>query len=143
MLQAGHGLQLGDGKAFWSYVHVYDLSRLYMLLVEEAVSNGSKATWNEFGYYLAENGEFSWGDICRRIAKEAYRQQAIPSESIVAIPMAERTTFVSVARPIINYAARSRAVRAKKLLRWQPKEGPLMDELPSLVRMEVEKARKT
>lgn len=143
MLQAGHGLQLGDGKAFWSYIHVYDLSRLYMLLVEEAVSNGSKATWNESGYYLAENGEFSWGDISRRIAKEAYRQKAIASESVVAIPMEKRTAFISVARPVINYAARSRAVRAKKLLGWQPKEESLMDELPSLVRMEVERVRST
>ncbi|KAK6362478.1 hypothetical protein LTS17_012819 [Exophiala oligosperma] len=62
MLQAGHGLQLGDGKIFWSYIHIYDLSRLYLLLVDEAVSNGSKATWNELGYYLVENGEFSWGE---------------------------------------------------------------------------------
>lgn len=143
MLQAGHGLQLGDGKAFWSYVHVYDLSRLYVLLVDEAVSNGPKATWNESGYYLAENGQFSWGHVCREIAKEAYRQNAIASESIVIVPMEQKSLFLSVARPIINYAARSRSLRAKKLLGWQPKEVPLMDELPGLVRMEVERAKST
>lgn len=139
MLQAGHGLELGDGKTFWSYIHVYDLSRLYLLLVDEAVTQRSKATWNDAGYYLAENGEFYWGDICREITKEAYKQKAITSENIVTIPMEERDSFVALARPIINYAARSKAVRAKSLLGWQPREGPLMDEIPSLVRMELQR----
>ncbi|KIW16562.1 hypothetical protein PV08_03750 [Exophiala spinifera] len=142
ILRAGHGLQLGDGKAFWSYVHVYDLSRLYVQLVDEAVSNGSKATWNELGYYLAENGEFSWGEVCVAITKEAYKQKALASENIATVPMEERDRFVELARPIINYSARSRAIRAKELLGWEPKETPLMDEIPSLVRTEIENTRK-
>lgn len=141
MLQAGHGLQLGDGKTFWSYIHVYDLSRLYLLLVDEAVSNGSKATWNELGYYLVENGEFSWGEVCVAITKEAYRQKTFASENIVTVPMEERSPFVALARPVINYSARSRAVRAKNLLGWEAREGPLMDEIPGLVRMEIERTR--
>jgi nucleoside-diphosphate-sugar epimerase len=143
MLQAGHGLQLGDGKAFWSLIHVYDLSRLYVLLVDEAVSNGSHATWNENGYYFAENGEFSWGYICHEIAKEAYSQNAITSGNIVTIPVERSGLFLSVARPIANYMARSRALRARKLLAWKPTEGSLVDEIPGIVRTEVARANST
>jgi hypothetical protein len=37
MVQAGHGVELGVGKAFWSYIHIYDLSRLCLLLVDKVV----------------------------------------------------------------------------------------------------------
>ena len=39
-----------------------------------AASNGSRATWNDQGYYFAENGEFVWRDMYTKIAAEAKKQ---------------------------------------------------------------------
>jgi nucleoside-diphosphate-sugar epimerase len=141
IFEAGHGLQLADGKAFWSCVHIRDLSRLYILLIDDALSPVPKSTWNDLGYYLAETGEFSWGDISSQITKEAYKQRVITSDTIAIVPMEERHEFTKIARPIINYAARSKALRGQKLLGWQPKEKPLCDEIRNIVSMEVRIAK--
>lgn len=48
---------VGKGENIWHYVHVQDLSAIYLRLVDLAVTDaGSAGCWNEGGYYLAENG---------------------------------------------------------------------------------------
>ena len=39
-------------------IHVQDHSDLYLLLGEAAVEGVGEATWDEEGYYSAENGSF-------------------------------------------------------------------------------------
>lgn len=57
-LTRGKGLMVNQGQTHWNNVHVLDLAKLYLLLVEEALKpNGGKATWGSDGYYFAENGE--------------------------------------------------------------------------------------
>jgi len=56
-LQKGHGFQVGAGEAYWCNVHVHDLSKLYLLLVEAAAAGGGSASWGDQGYYFAETGE--------------------------------------------------------------------------------------
>lgn len=57
MLKRGKAFQVGAGKAFWTNVHVSDLSNLFASLVGEALKEGGNATWGPKGYYFAENGE--------------------------------------------------------------------------------------
>lgn len=57
ILQRKRAFQVTEGKAIWSNVHVDDLAKLYLLLTEDAVAGGKKATWGAEGYYLSENGE--------------------------------------------------------------------------------------
>lgn len=56
-LERGSGFYVGEGKTYWTNVHVHDLSELYVKLVEDASNGGKKATWGPEGYYFAENGE--------------------------------------------------------------------------------------
>lgn len=56
-LQKGHGFQVGVGESYWTNVHVRDLSKIYLKLVEDAASGGKGATWGAEGYYFAEGGE--------------------------------------------------------------------------------------
>ena len=60
------------GLTFWANVHVHDLSDCFLMLVEAAVSEGGRATWNTEGYYFTENGEHVWGDMAKLITKEAH-----------------------------------------------------------------------
>ncbi|KAL4977568.1 hypothetical protein BDW66DRAFT_158688 [Aspergillus desertorum] len=79
VLQPKKGLQLSDGKTFWNCVHVYDLSRLYVRLIEEATSGG-EVTWNEEGYYLVESGTYFWGDI----SEESQRKHTALAKTVRA-----------------------------------------------------------
>ena len=58
-LRHGHGVQVGRGQSCWNNVHVSDLARLVVRLVQEATahSHSDSLLWNENGIYLAENGK--------------------------------------------------------------------------------------
>ncbi|KAL4800816.1 hypothetical protein BDV19DRAFT_352201 [Aspergillus venezuelensis] len=150
ILQTGKGLQLADGKSFWNCVHVYDLSRLHLALLEDVISytyfsnpgasyagtTEAKATFNTTGYYLIESGTYYWGDIARRITQEAHKLGLIPSEEVSIIDIAERNVLRPAGRPVINYSVAVKAVRARKLLGWNPVEGALEEEINGIVRAE-------
>ncbi|KAL2847619.1 hypothetical protein BJX68DRAFT_268015 [Aspergillus pseudodeflectus] len=141
ILQSGRGLQFADGKTFWNAVHVYDLSRLYVSFVEDAIApeGQGKATWNEDGYYLVESGIYHWGDIAKRITSEAFKLGLLPSEeiSVLGKETASRDILRPAGRPITNYAVRAEAIRARRLLGWRPVEGTLESEVPNIVRAEA------
>ncbi|KAJ6108438.1 hypothetical protein N7523_009761 [Penicillium sp. IBT 18751x] len=82
VLKRGKGIILGKGENIWHEVYVQDLSNVYLALGEAAAAGGGKATWNDEGYYLAENGSFVWGDIEREVAKQAFTQKFIPSPDV-------------------------------------------------------------
>jgi hypothetical protein len=61
MIQRGKGFLPGPGENIWHFVHIHDLSDLYLRFGDEAVEGDGKATWgSENGYYLAENRSFVW-----------------------------------------------------------------------------------
>ncbi|KAL6230395.1 hypothetical protein BDW75DRAFT_234447 [Aspergillus navahoensis] len=136
ILQHKRGLQLSDGKTFWNCVHVYDLSRLYVRLIEESISGGA-LTWNEEGYYLVASETYFWGDISRRITKEAYKLGLLPSEQMTVVEMKDRDILAPAGRPVGNYAVKAKTVRARKLLGWSPVEGRLEDEIAAIVMAEA------
>ncbi|KAL3477325.1 hypothetical protein BJX99DRAFT_226381 [Aspergillus californicus] len=137
ILQGKKGVQLADGKTFWNSVHIYDVSRLFLALIEDALSKTGTATWNEEGYYLVESATYVWGNVSKRITKEAYDLGLIPSEEVTVLDMDRRSEMAEAGRPIINYAVTAKAVRARKLLGWIPIEGSLEDDIPDVVRAEA------
>lgn len=56
-LERKQGFMVGEGKSQWGFVHVRDLSLVYLKLAEAAAEGGGKASWGSEGYYFAENGE--------------------------------------------------------------------------------------
>ncbi|KAL2839632.1 hypothetical protein BJY01DRAFT_219100 [Aspergillus pseudoustus] len=147
ILEQRRGLQFADGRTFWNAVHVFDLSRLYLALVEDAVhtlypegggkGGGGKATWNSDGYYLVENGIYHWGEIAQRITSEAKKLGLLPSESVRSVGVEDQALLEPAGRPVTNYAVRAEAVRARRLLGWAPVEGTLEEEIPRIVRSEA------
>ncbi|KAL2802856.1 hypothetical protein BJX63DRAFT_413759 [Aspergillus granulosus] len=145
ILESRKGVQFADGRTLWNAVHVFDLSRLYVAFVEEAIATldadgqGSTVTWNSEGYYLVESGVYYWGDIARRITAEAYRLGVLPSETVTSLDDSTETRDIlaPAGRPVTNYAVRAEAVRARRLLGWAPVEGTLEEEIPGIVRSEA------
>ncbi|OJJ02221.1 hypothetical protein ASPVEDRAFT_52957 [Aspergillus versicolor CBS 583.65] len=138
VLKRGRGFLVGAGENIWHQVHIQDLSSIYMVLAESAAAGGGKATWNEEGYYLAEDGPFVWGDVQRAVAKEAFDMKLIPSPEVEQLTDAAHLTNIFPAA-IGAWGSNSRgyAIRARKLFDWDPKQPKLIELIRSIVEIEA------
>jgi len=133
ILTRGKGFQVEDGQNLWTQIHVHDLSNVFLRLVEEAVKGGGKATWGPKGYYFAENGDFVWGDVAAAITKYAYEKKFIRHAEIDKVSSKVADNYTKFGAAIWGQNSRGRAVRARKVLGWEPAEKSLFELIPSIV----------
>ena len=138
-LEQKQGFQVGAGRTYWTNVHVFDLSKVYLALVEAATEGGGKATWGKAGYYFTENGEHIWGEISKVVASSAQQQGFISSDEVVSVSAEEADKLSSYGSVLWGTNSRCRAIRARKLLGWSPTEKSLIDEIPLAVESEAKK----
>lgn len=55
-LERKKGFRLGQGLNVWSNVHIHDLGRLFVALLDAALA-GEDQVWNKNGLYFPENGK--------------------------------------------------------------------------------------
>ena len=122
-LEKKQGFQVGEGENLGPHVSVYDLSDVYVKLVEAAVEGGGKATWGNDGYYFAENGELKWGNVSKAVAKTSHKLGLIPSDQVSTISEKEADSLAWWGSALWGANSRYRAIRARKLLEWMPKRG--------------------
>lgn len=137
VIKRGKGFIVGEGKNIWHEVHVYDLSDLYLLLGEAAAEGGGRAAWNDEGYYLAENGSFVWGDIQRAVAQAAFDLKYIKSPEVEILNAEQTTEILGMGRIAWGSNSRGHAIRAKRLLGWNPKQPKLVELIPKIVVQEA------
>lgn len=138
-LEQKQGVQVGAGRTYWPNIHIFDLSRVYLALVEAAANGGGKATWGKAGYYFTENGEHIWGEISKLVASAAHRQGFISADEVVSVSAEEADKLSGHGSALWGANSRCRAIRARKLLGWSPKETSLIDEIPLVVESEAKK----
>ncbi|KAJ5165309.1 uncharacterized protein N7500_007139 [Penicillium coprophilum] len=137
VLKRKQGFLVGKGENIWHQVHVQDLSNLYLALGEAASAGGGKATWNDEGYYLAENGSFVWGDIQRAVAQSAFDKKLIASPDVESLDRAQTTDINSAGVYAWGTNSRGNSIRARKLLGWTPQKPKLIDLIPEIVEGEA------
>lgn len=137
-LERGKAFHVEDGNNIWTEVHVQDLSNVYLSLVTEALSpGGGKATWNDEGYYFAENGDMCWGDVGHAIAKAAKDKKLIESSDVDHVTIEEADKLTNFGSYLWGMNSRARAIRAKKVFGWTPKEKSVFDLIPQIVEDEA------
>ncbi|KAF1987611.1 NAD(P)-binding protein [Aulographum hederae CBS 113979] len=137
VMKRGKGFMVGEGKNRWTQIHVHDLSSLYLLLVEAAAEGGGKATWDQEGYYFAENGEYYWGDMAKAVAKEVKKQGFIKTDEMDSVSKDEVNEIMPAGIAKWGMNSRCKAIRGRKLFGWTPKGKSLMEELPGIVEGEA------
>ncbi|KAJ5903451.1 hypothetical protein N7504_005834 [Penicillium tannophilum] len=137
VIKRGKGFLVGKGENVWHQVHVQDLSNVYLALGDAAAEGGGKATWNDEGYYLAENGSFVWGDIQRAVAQSAFEQKYIQSPEVEVIDGEQTTEILSAGIYAWGSNSRGRSLRARKLFGWEPKQPKLIELIPEIVAIEA------
>ncbi|KAH9213938.1 hypothetical protein DL95DRAFT_505012 [Leptodontidium sp. 2 PMI_412] len=146
-LEKGSHIQLLPSsypKSFWPNIHIYDLAKLYLEVIGSALAElqakEGKATWNEEGYYFAENGVHYWQDVADWIADEAVKQGVLKSRTAEAEVVETNVLLKATGPAPLNMGATCRSYRAEKLLGWKPTKGELRDEISEIVRSEAERA---
>lgn len=137
IMKRGKAFMVGDGLNTWTSIHVHDLSDVYLKLVEAALQDGGKATWNGEGYYFTENGEFVWGEMAKKVAQEIYKQGFIKDPTVDKLSMEEANKTIPNGGRKWGFNSRCRAIRARKLLGWTPKGESIESLLPSIVEGEA------
>ncbi|KAI0895406.1 hypothetical protein F4806DRAFT_469127 [Annulohypoxylon nitens] len=138
-IQRGQGFQVAEGKAFWNNVHVHDLSDLFALLYKEALSGEKKEVWGADAYYFAENGGAVWGDISAKTVDILHSKGLIKDTNIEKLSQEDSANIIPYGPHVWGQNSRSRAIRARKLLGWTPRQRSLEDELPIAVDYEVKR----
>ena len=136
-LQQKQAFQVGQGKAQWTNIHVYDLSDLYLKLIEAAVSGGGKATWGKDGYYFAEHGTHKWGEVAQTIALAAHKSSLIPTSEVKSMTNTEVDGLRRHGTFLWGVNSRCKAIRAHRLLNWTPKEETIDEEIPKSLEIEA------
>jgi nucleoside-diphosphate-sugar epimerase len=129
---------IGQGKARWNNVHVADLAQLFVLLTEAAVNNNTDTElWNEKGYYLVENGEHLWADLARLMGKRAHElglvDKKLEEKSLGKEKAIDQAGFEAVSW---GFNSRGKAVRAKKVVGWEPKAPSIEDTVDEILKDE-------
>lgn len=135
---------IGQGKARWNNVHVADLAKLFVLLTEAAIkSNTDSELWNEKGYYLVENGEHLWADLARLMGKRAYElglvDKKLEENSLGKDKAIDQAGFEAVSW---GFNSRGKAVRAKKVVGWEPKAPSIEDTVDEILKDEKSRLNK-
>ncbi|EON65639.1 hypothetical protein W97_04878 [Coniosporium apollinis CBS 100218] len=138
-LEQKHGIMVGEGQTYWPNVHVYDLSDLYLRLVEEAARDVGSATWGAQGYYFAVSGEHVWGAVAKNIAAAAKKQGLISTDEVVSVSPEEANGLTRWGSALWGANSRAQAIRARKVLGWDPKQISLEEEIPKAVAQEAER----
>ncbi|KAI0789837.1 hypothetical protein C8Q75DRAFT_762665 [Abortiporus biennis] len=68
-LGRGQGGVVGKGVSQWPDVSIEDVSELYIVLLNAILEPPDSAGHGREGYYFGENGEHTWYEICKEIAK--------------------------------------------------------------------------
>lgn len=133
-LDRGHGIKVNEGQNIWGNVHIQDLSKLYLSLVETAALNvagfvGKPAIWGPSGYFFCENGEHVWGDVAHWIASEACQLGLIQKASVKSITPDEANKITFWGSGLWGANSRARAKRARAVFDWQPTAPSLRSEI--------------
>lgn len=131
---------VGKGDNIWHNIHVQDLSRLYLLLAEAAVNDGGNATWNQEGYYLAENGSYVVREMLQQACRILHQKGIVKSSEPEFLALEESKDTLLWFKIMVGGDSRGIAVRGRKLLGWVPSMPSFEDGLENALDIDLRDA---
>lgn len=125
----------GEGTNTRSWVHIDDLMRVYLKVVEAAASGSAAEYFNENGYHFAATQEHSQLDVANAVGRIMHKQGAIldPRPSPVSLEqldiMLKLPGFEKLARYLFASNSRTRAERAERLYGYKAEAPGLLESL--------------
>ncbi|KFA75657.1 hypothetical protein S40288_08567, partial [Stachybotrys chartarum IBT 40288] len=143
--KTGRAFYANSGGNTRSWVHIDDLVKIYLKLVEAAVARGGGATWGREGYYFTATQEWSQLDLAKATGRVLKKNKLIEDEeplqlSIEVIKRMRpgKSSFALYGVYVFACNTRTRSDRARKTLGYVPTSADiwahLEDDLMAAVR---------
>lgn len=124
-----------DGTNTRSWVHIEDLMRMYLHVVEAAVSGSEDAAayFGDNGYHFASTQEYSQKEFATAAGKILQKHGIVQNAELVQVDlerldqMAKHPTYQRLARYLFASNSRSRPERAEKLWGYKAQAPSLME----------------
>lgn len=131
----GHVFYVNEGTNVRSWVHINDLMRVYLRVVDAAASNDAQTVQRFFGkngYHFAATQEHSHMDVAKAVGEILAARGVIESPEPVEIALSELDgmmnlpQFPKLARYLYASNSRTRAERAKTLWGYEAEANDLL-----------------
>ncbi|KAF2650712.1 NAD(P)-binding protein [Lophiostoma macrostomum CBS 122681] len=140
-LKHGYAGHVGKGLSVESQIHVLDLARAYIVLLQ-FIESAKPSELVKNPYFFCENGkEFSWKEVAEEVGKSLHAKGLIKDATPKEIPKENwDDLWGPYTAAVIGLNSRSRAVRLREL-GWKPEEKGIWasyneDELPEILAQE-------
>lgn len=115
----GHSFTVYSGETRWDHVHVYDVGRLYTLIITRFL-NGVPFRSGYYGYYFLEDGsDLYWRDVSIKVSEALYRRGLIGSRIIKRLTPDQVGDLLHLPPLLWGTNCRSRADVAREI-GWVP-----------------------
>ncbi|TDL24606.1 NAD(P)-binding protein [Rickenella mellea] len=119
----------GEGTNKWNNVHIHDLTDLYDLVFNLAISGKDTAKSPFEKFYFGSVGEHTWGEVARDIAPLLHKRGLVNSDQAISVPVSEKPGVT---------ATTSRSVSERGFaLGWKPKSKSYKESLGEDVEMTI------
>ncbi|PQE26515.1 Nucleoside-diphosphate-sugar epimerase protein [Rutstroemia sp. NJR-2017a BBW] len=145
----GQGFTVGPGDNIQAYVHTVDMARLYLLLLDQALSpspsnpDPSLPIFGPQAYYFAASEELPARDYMSSLIDALTHNQTpsltLKSSEIIKLdhPEISRSTLTKDpdvnAKVLFGMNMRVKSTRAERVLGWRPVEGGVLEGLREVV----------
>jgi hypothetical protein len=102
---------------------------LFLLLVENAAQGGGNATWGPEAYYFAEDGDVCFGEFATEVSRIAFQKGYISTLGMDKLTAEECKQAAAFTTMTTLHNTRSKAIRARKLLNWEPVNVSVMEDI--------------
>ncbi|KAI0668323.1 NAD-P-binding protein [Trametes maxima] len=134
---------MGKGLSRWANVHIHDMVDMYIRLLDTLLNNPDKVSHGREGYFFAENGENSAGELLQVIANTLFALGRINTPELVPCTHEDMEKYFEdlVIGRLLYTNSRCAADRARRELGWTPKHTPkdCLDGLAPEVELLVQK----
>ncbi|KAJ3148252.1 hypothetical protein HDU89_004849 [Geranomyces variabilis] len=134
-LKQGRAVHAGAGDNLWPNVHIRDLGRAFVTILEHILAGDKAAPVNRHGYYFVENGEHSFRALVSDIAL-ALEQRGVGDGKPHSLEKEKAESVLGPTYPdgshMLAGNSRCRAVLLRRL-GWKPVEKSLGETVPKEV----------
>ncbi|KNZ81128.1 hypothetical protein J132_03120 [Termitomyces sp. J132] len=128
-LKLNQACYYGKGLPWWNGVHVQDLTNLYLILLDDALSANPKAPHGADGFYFCPTDSFEWKQLAHEIGTRLHGEGAIFTAETRPFATEEVEDALGTwAAFAYGSNSRSKAIKAYKL-GWKPAHGDASDGL--------------
>jgi len=133
----GQVFYYGEGTNTRSWVHIDDLMRVYLKVIEAAASASADEYFNNNGYHFAATQEHSQLDVAKVVGRTMHKQGAIADPTPFPISLEQLdvllkvSKFEKLARYLFASNSRTKAERAERLYGYKGEAPGLLESLES------------